>query len=542
MATPVLPDKIGQYRVIERLGAGGMGHVYRAKDEMLGREVALKIIDTPMENATARLRAEAAALARLSHPGIATVYELIEDDGRLVMVMELVRGSTLQQLLEENGVCPPRYAAELCVQALNVIQHAHAAGIFHRDLKPGNLMVTESGGIKIMDFGIARHELSVGLTNAGAMIGTPAYMAPEQVLGHPIDARTDLYAIGVVLFRLTTGGFPFKGQTPFEMTQSQVNDAPAKPSELRSDLPAWVDDIVLRALSKQPAGRFQSAAEFTAALTTALASETAVPVATNAAVEITEVMPRPETVAGPAVATAQKPAATPPKKAKRNGWWQMVAALAVLGLGTWLLPSDRTTPNAAQADAQPLVADSAVPPAAEKPNVAAIPTATTQPASLVARPTPKTTPSSSPAASPVPTASASAAPARAAASFNDVKMLALNGSKATTSDVVLQLSDNEVNVRTKADLMPLALMPYQGITKATYTQGREPKWDEKLAAPKEKINAPGIGILSPSRHWLVLQGADRFVILRLDGADRADVMRVFEERAGIPIDRTSKGK
>src|SRR5262245_53206791 len=182
----MLRQKIGQYRVIERLGTGGMGSVYRATDELLGREVALKVIDTTMEGSPARLRAEAAAMARLSHPGIATVYELIEDDTRLVMAMELVRGQTLQNILEQVGVFSPNRAAELCMQALAALEHAHAAGVVHRDLKPGNLMLTESGSIKVMDFGIARLDGTANLTNVGAMLGTPAYMAPEQVLGHPV--------------------------------------------------------------------------------------------------------------------------------------------------------------------------------------------------------------------------------------------------------------------------------------------------------------------------------------------------------------------
>ena len=252
----MIRQKIGQYLVVERLGNGGMGSVYRGVDETLGREVALKILDTTIADSAARLRAEASALARLSHPGIATVYELLEDDDRLVMVMELVRGQTLQSILDEVGVFSPRRAAELCMQALAALSHAHAAGVVHRDLKPGNLMITESGSIKIMDFGIARLEGAINLTNVGQMLGTPAYMAPEQVLGHPVDARADLYAMGVVFFRLVTAAFPFRGENPFDMAQSQVTDAPAKASDMR---PATVKSASWTSSTKHLSNRNPSA-------------------------------------------------------------------------------------------------------------------------------------------------------------------------------------------------------------------------------------------------------------------------------------------
>jgi serine/threonine protein kinase len=500
-------EKIGQYRVLERLGAGGMGHVYRAVDEMLGREAALKIIATPEEDGAARLRSEAAALARLSHPGIATVYELIEDDGQLVLAMELVRGRTLQQILEQVGVFSPRQAADVCMQTLAVLEHAHAAGIVHRDLKPGNLMLTDSGAIKIMDFGIAHAHDSLGLTNAGAMIGTPAYMAPEQVLGQPIDARTDVYAMGVVLFRLVTAALPFKGDTPFEMTQSQVNDAPAKATDVRADLPAWVEEILARALAKQPADRFQSAGEFQAALANAIAIETPQPAAT-AAVEVTEVMVRPELSLPPAV-PASRPTAT----------WQTAAAVAVLAAGTWFTTSGASPVRPPEPAASSPVQIASVEPPAAMP-------VSTLPVAIARKPATK------PAPSPVATV-----PTRAPVSFTGAKMIAVNGSRISTSDVVLLLSDTEVSIHSQDDSGAPTVLPYRGIVKATYAQGRDPKWDAGLSAPAGRVDVPGIGILSRTRHWLVLQGPDRYVILRLDGVDRADVMRAFEERAGIAIDR-----
>jgi eukaryotic-like serine/threonine-protein kinase len=264
---------IGKYHVLDRVGRGGMGTVYRALDETLHREVAIKVLNSELNDpeVAKRFRAEAVTVARLNHPGIATIYELFQHDGQWLMVMEFVRGETLEHLVERMGALSPQRAAELCMQALTALAHAHSMGVIHRDLKPANLMITESGAVKIMDFGIARVSGSEHLTSAGFMMGTPAYMAPEQVLGHEIDARADLYAMGVVFYRLTTAKLPFKGETPFAMVQSQVNDPPTPLGMLRADLPMWTDQIVTRALAKAPPDRFQSAVEFYEAFSRCLA-------------------------------------------------------------------------------------------------------------------------------------------------------------------------------------------------------------------------------------------------------------------------------
>jgi serine/threonine protein kinase len=266
-------QNIGKYRVQDRVGRGGMGTVYRAIDETLHREVAIKVLNAELNDpeVAKRFRAEAITVARLSHPGIATIYELFQHEGQWLMVMEFVRGETLEHLVERMGALSPQRAAELCMQALAALAHAHSMGVVHRDLKPANMMVTETGAIKIMDFGIARVAGTEHLTNAGFMMGTPAYMAPEQVMGHEIDARADLYAMGVVYYRLTTAKLPFKGETPFAMAQSQVNDPPTPIGLFRADLPAWVEQVVVRSLAKNPEERFQSAIEFHEGLARCLA-------------------------------------------------------------------------------------------------------------------------------------------------------------------------------------------------------------------------------------------------------------------------------
>ena len=549
----MIRQKIGQYRVLEPLGAGGMGRVYRAVDETLGRDVALKVLDTSMEDSTARLRAEAAALARLSHPGIATVYELVENDTHLVMVMELIRGQTLQQIVEHVGVFSPRRAAELCMQTLEALEHAHASGVVHRDLKPGNLMLTDNGQIKVMDFGIARLEGSVNLTGAGAMLGTPAYMAPEQVLGHPVDARADLYAMGVVFFRLITAGLPFKGETPFDMAQSQVRDAPAKARDLRADLPLWVDDILTRALAKKPVDRFQSAVELHETFARAIADVPPRPVVAAPA-EATEVMARPD-FSEPAVvvdsderalATIEMTTIGGVHAPRRRGTLWVVAGVAgSLVVALWLFDTfNSQSPDAAStalASAEPTSqADSvAPPPVAEtgvkesQPKAGADESPLTTKVADLARVRPAA------AAAPAP-AESSARPTLPTASFSDVKLLAVNGSRTSTSDVRVHFSNEEISVEAPNRKAAPAVLTYRGITKATYTHEKDPKWDPALSGPAGKINVPGI--LGRARHWLVLQGPDNYLILRLDGDDRLAVMKAFEERARIAIDRATDGK
>ena len=264
---------IGKYRVESRIGRGGMGTVYRAVDETLHREVAIKVLNSELNDpeVARRFRAEAITVARLSHPGIATIYELFEHDGQWLMVMEFVKGETLERLVERAGPLSAERAADLTMQALAALGHAHALGVVHRDLKPANLMLTESGAVKIMDFGIARVSGSEHLTNVGFMMGTPAYMAPEQVLSQEVDSRADLYAIGVVIYRLTTGRLPFKGETPFALAQSQVNDPPTPIRLARQGLPEWLEQVITVALAKSPGDRFQSAQDFYTTLQRCLA-------------------------------------------------------------------------------------------------------------------------------------------------------------------------------------------------------------------------------------------------------------------------------
>jgi serine/threonine-protein kinase len=260
---------VGKYRIVDKLGRGGMGTVYKAVDQTLDREVAIKVLNPDLTDADVlkRFRGEAVTLARLNHPGIATIFELHHQQGdELLMVMEFVRGETFHELSDRLGPLAPPQAAHLCMQVLDALGHAHRGGVVHRDLKPANLMITEAGVVKVMDFGIARVLGSEHFTHGGYMMGTPAYMAPEQVLGREIDGRADLYSVGVVLFRLLSGHLPFKADTAISMVQMQISEAPTPLAVFRPDLPEWCTAIVDRALAKSPSDRFQSAEEFRAAL------------------------------------------------------------------------------------------------------------------------------------------------------------------------------------------------------------------------------------------------------------------------------------
>jgi serine/threonine-protein kinase len=262
---------IGKYRIVGQLGRGGAGIVYKAVDETLGRDVAVKTLNPDLANTEvmSRFRAEATILAKLNHPQIATIFELFREENELLMVMEFVRGETLDKLSERRGPIAPDRSAYLIDLILSALEHAHRAGVVHRDIKPANVMVSDEGGIKIMDFGIARVLGAEQKTIDFRLMGTPAYMSPEQVMGEEVDGRSDLYSVGVLFYRLLTGALPFSADTALGMLQRQIRDNPTPLHVHRPTLPDWCDQIVQRALAKTPADRFQSAEEFRDALSRA---------------------------------------------------------------------------------------------------------------------------------------------------------------------------------------------------------------------------------------------------------------------------------
>ncbi len=259
--------------MLERLGEGGMGTVFRARDELLDRDVAIKQLraelvaeDTVME----RFRAEAMVLARLAHPGIAALYGLERCDGRFYMVMEYLAGETLEALVQRAGAVPWQQAVRMCMAVLDGLQHAHERGVVHRDIKPANIMLTPDGNVKVMDFGIARVMGRTRHTRQGHAVGTPAYMAPEQLRGEDVDGRTDLYALGAVLYELLVGRVAFDADSDYRLMMMQLHDAPPAPGVAVEGLPSALDRIVVRAMAKRPADRYADAAVMRAALAAVL--------------------------------------------------------------------------------------------------------------------------------------------------------------------------------------------------------------------------------------------------------------------------------
>lgn len=637
-------QNIGKYRVADRVGRGGMGTVYRAMDETLHREVAIKVLNAELNDPeiARRFRAEAITVARLSHPGIATIYELFQHEGQWLMVMEFVRGETLEHLVERMGPLSPQRSAEICMQALAALAHAHAMGVVHRDLKPANLMITETGSVKIMDFGIARVSGTEHLTNAGYMMGTPAYMAPEQVLGRDIDARADLYALGVVFYRLITKSLPFKGESPFAMAQSQVNEPPTPVGTMRHDLPPWVDQVIVRALAKNPEERFQSAVEFHEGfarclaglpLTTTYSSSAptellmtparAMPTGSirtptgmgsgtypvsqgpsSGAVAPAPNVPLSPTAQSGAVPVAaasnagtvvvppagSAPASQAPAKRTNTGPLVMVAAGAVvigaIGYGGWVWyesrraqtaleagqsaqlvtqpagatdPAAPTAPPAATTtDAPPAPAGGLPAPSSGMPPLPGAP-ATSGGSSTTGAPAPGRgqqpgTSSSAPGATTVPGATApsttSASPSGAPPAsgrgrtavddsplaFGDLRYIAVDGRDGRSRDAQLTFGDGRIAVSPKDGGDAMAAMTYRRLAAATYVRARDPKWDPAFASPPENLNTPGT-VLRRAAHWLVLQSADAYVILRLEDSNWERILAAVEARTPVKVAR-----
>lgn len=260
---------IGNYRIEHKLGEGGMGAVYKGVDTMLDREVAIKALRPELASQTAvveRFRSEAVTLAKLHHPNIATLYSLFRQDDELYMVLEYVRGETLDAILQRRGALPPDEVIPVFCQILDGINHAHEFGIVHRDIKPANMMLTEKGTLKVLDFGIARLLGSSRMTRAGNIIGTLEYMAPEQVKGTETDARTDIYALGMMLYEVLTGRTPFDTDNEFELMRLQIEAMPPSPRSINHSIPEEVEASIIRSIQKDPDARFQTAGEFREAL------------------------------------------------------------------------------------------------------------------------------------------------------------------------------------------------------------------------------------------------------------------------------------
>ncbi|MDH3318891.1 MAG: serine/threonine protein kinase [Betaproteobacteria bacterium] len=268
-------NRIGRYKILDELGHGAMGVVYRAEDPSLDRVVALKTIslgyaDEDRKAYEKRFMLEAKAAGKLTHPNIVTIFDYGEEEDIAYMAMELLEGQDLRTRMRQ-GEMPPMEAVEIALQVADGLGFAHEFGVVHRDIKPGNIMLLERGAVKIMDFGIARMRFAEHKTSTGMVLGTPRYMSPEQIGGSPVDQRSDIFSLGTVLYEMLTQATLFAGQDVNQIAHSLANTEPAPPSRVHPELPQMLDFVLARALKKDPAVRYQDAYEMAADLRDVLA-------------------------------------------------------------------------------------------------------------------------------------------------------------------------------------------------------------------------------------------------------------------------------
>jgi predicted Ser/Thr protein kinase len=585
---------IGKYRIIGQLGRGGAGIVYKAVDETLGRDVAVKTLNPDLANSEVmtRFRAEATILAKLNHPQIATIFELVQSDNDLLMVMEFVRGETLDKLAERLGPIAPDRAAYLIDLILSALEHAHGAGVVHRDVKPANVMVTDEGGIKIMDFGIARVLGAEQKTVDFRLMGTPAYMSPEQVMGEEVDGRSDLYSVGVLFYRLISGALPFTADTALGMLQRQIRDTPTPVNVHRPSLPAWCETIVQRALSKTPADRFQSAEEFRDALGRATGPLPAADYAKTFATA--DGSHPPALVLGPtdtidlsrqAVVNAVPPPVAPHPTAAHVAAARsrtvfasapvMVALSIVVGVLIGYAAWQRDeTPETAVADTVKMVPSAPASSTAPAPDVVSARTEapTESIATVPADDTPN--PPEPPAASP---AEPTPAPAPRRAATAPVKPVREprdeRGSPATTvpeaslvfetralvgtrkpkeQSAQLVLGEGKITVIPTSDpSTTLCAIPYGRVISISLSKSRDPLWNSPqgpapVARAGGTLSKFGIAV---SREWISLRTStdEQFVAMRFDEVIVKRVLLALEERTGrqpetvvLPTDEEKK--
>ena len=337
----------GRYQLGTMLGYGGMAEVHRGQDLRLGRAVAVKVLRSDLARDPgfqARFRREAQNAAALNHPAIVAVYDTGEDQGAdsslPFIVMEYVEGRTLKEVLATEGRLMPQRALELTADVCAALEFSHRHDIVHRDIKPGNVMLTRAGAVKVMDFGIARAMTGATstMTQTSAVIGTAQYLSPEQARGATVDARSDVYSTGCLLYELLVGHPPFTGDNPVSVAYQHVREDPVPPSELNPDVTPAIDAIVLKAMAKNPANRYQSAAEMRADLLRAAAGRPVAATPVLPPAERTAILAPGSTRALPA-AGGPVPPGTPPARGRRGVTYALlalgiVALLALAGFGT----------------------------------------------------------------------------------------------------------------------------------------------------------------------------------------------------------------
>jgi len=336
----------GRYRLDEMLGRGGMSEVWAATDTELGRRVALKLLAPDAD--TTRFEREARAVASLGHPNITQLYDYGQENGRPYMVLEYLPAGTLEERLQDGRPLPDRETMQIAAELASGLAHAHSRGVVHRDLKPANVLFDEEGRAKLADFGIARMAAGEGtLTEAGTVLGTAAYISPEQAAGAPASAASDVYSFGVMLFRMLTGRLPFEASNPMDLVALHRDAEPPPVDDFRDDAPALLESTATAALAKDPADRPQDGTALLAALGVPAGYTAATMNSAFADPDATSVLP----VAAAAPAAAASPGPPPPGPPRRSRLPLAIAALLVLLLAGAALayeltrPASGSTPN-----------------------------------------------------------------------------------------------------------------------------------------------------------------------------------------------------
>jgi beta-lactam-binding protein with PASTA domain/predicted Ser/Thr protein kinase len=319
-----------RYEIQGVLGQGGMAKVFKGRDTVLGREVAVKVLSPQFvtdDQFVTRFRREAQAAAGLNHPNIVSVFDTGDQGDIHYIVMEYVQGRTLRDAIKSEGPLMPERAAEIADAVAKALSAAHATGLVHRDIKPGNIMITNDGEVKVMDFGIARTATGDTLTQTAAVLGTASYLSPEQAQGEPVDPRSDIYSLGCVLYEMLTGRPPFTGDSPVAIAYKHVRDDPVPPSRLNGDIPRDLESVVMKSMAKNPANRYQTADELRQDLGRVLQGlpTMATPVMGDTTEHIARTQPE-----GTAVMTRAPPGAE--EERRRRIWPIILISLLVLGL------------------------------------------------------------------------------------------------------------------------------------------------------------------------------------------------------------------
>lgn len=568
-----------------------MGVVFEAEDLRLGRRVAIKFLSDSLARdpvALERFNREARAVSALNHPFICTLHDIGDADGRPFFVMELLVGESLKQRMRRRAM-GWREGVRLAAQLTDALEAAHAQGIVHRDIKPANIFVTERGTAKLLDFGIAKQVSSddeadlTAVTREGSTVGTAAYMAPEQIRGHQVDARVDIYSLGVVLYELVSGRVPFSGTHLMAVLAAHLTETPTPLAEAVPGTPSWVDAAVSRAMAKAPESRFQSMREFRLALERGLELERD---------DDEETGPIPVNAVAPVSSTAAASISATPVPRRRR-WPGRGVAVALLGvslvaagaIGAWLArrpgpgpsvalratpqvavftPVEPTPPALTEGEqaAPPQPGPSGQPASAEPRRPAQVagdqeeavepdsqgdePVSPRPPVFRAPRPGGDFLPARPPGpplASPVPhdrVRPTGPRPNRPPLRFERVSLLVPRGEKTREVEVVLLLAGDRVVVEDRKSHAVLKELPYDRIANATFSQSKHPRWKEGAgAAVLVGVFAAPVFFMKSTRHWLTLQADGDFAVLRLDKRNFDVILPAFESRSGIAVQRAA---